>query len=126
MAKGVVTSVFSPEAKLKRAIRRHFTKLGFSKAPDGSLTIPSTTKEVVRTLHSGQRKQKLDASTSFVTQHLTKLISHFANGAELNPSKIVIAQAVRGSGISARVRRIACRAWTPRRLAVSMTERTSA
>ena len=40
--------------------------------------------------------------------------------------KNVIAQAVRGSGISARVRRIACRAWTPRRLAVSMTERTSA
>ena len=39
---------------------------------------------------------------------------------------LVIAQAVRGSGISARVRRIACRAWTPRRLAVSMTERTSA
>ena len=46
MKQGSIAKAFSPEAKLKRNIRRHFTKLGFAKADDGTLILPGEGKEV--------------------------------------------------------------------------------
>lgn len=83
-----VARVFSPEAKLKRAVRAHFTKLGFAKGPDGALVLPDETKEVVRQLHSEQRLDKLASNKAFLERCQKFLLPHFANGAEIDPNKI--------------------------------------
>jgi uncharacterized protein DUF4338 len=88
MKKGSIAKLFSPEAKLKRNIRRHFTKLGFAKAADGTLILPGEGKEVVRCLHRDQRAEKLAANAGFLDRALTKLLPHFADGSEIDPSRI--------------------------------------
>jgi len=47
--KGAVARAFTPDALLKRSIRAHFTRLGFTKSNDGTLLLPGTGKEVVTT-----------------------------------------------------------------------------
>ena len=86
--KTAVAKAFSPEAKLKRAIRRHFTKLGFAKANDGTLVLPGEGKDDVRRLHSGQRTEKLLAGSAFVERVAEKMLPHFADGAEIDPARI--------------------------------------
>jgi Domain of unknown function (DUF4338) len=88
MKQGSIANAFSPEAKLKRNIRRHFTKLGFAKAADGTLILPGEGKEVVRRLHGGQRAEKLAAGSAFLDRALSKLLPHFADGSEIDPSRI--------------------------------------
>jgi hypothetical protein len=85
---GIVARPFSPEALLKRRIRAHFKKLGFTRADDGSLTLPGAEKDDVRQLHSGQRAERLSAGESFLLRALPKALLHFADGAEIDPSKI--------------------------------------
>jgi Domain of unknown function (DUF4338)/Domain of unknown function (DUF1998) len=86
--KGAVAKVFSPEALLKRRIRAHFKKLGFAKADDGSLIRPSTEKNDVRRLHSGQRAERLFSGESFLVRALPRTLPHFADGNEIDPAKI--------------------------------------
>jgi len=88
MKQGSIAKAFSPEAKLKRNIRRHFKKLGFAKADDGTLILPGEGKEVVRGLHGGQREGKLAAGAAFLDRALSKLLPHFADGSEIDPSRI--------------------------------------
>lgn len=83
-----VAPAFMPDAMLKRAIREHFTKLGFTKGPDGTLQLPGQGKEIVRKLHGGQRADKIAANADFLKRVQEKLIFHFADGAEIDPSKI--------------------------------------
>ena len=85
---GSVARVFSPEALLKRRIRAHFKKLGFTKGSDGSLQLPGVDKEDVRRLHSGQRAERLKSSAAFLSCALPRTLPHFADGAEIDPSKI--------------------------------------
>jgi hypothetical protein len=80
--------VFSPEALLKRRIRAHFKKLGFTRAGDGSLQLPGAGKQDVRQLHSGQRAERLSSSAEFLSRVLPRVLPHFADGAEIDPSKI--------------------------------------
>src|ERR1700722_13128562 len=86
--KGAVAKVFSPEALLKRRIRAHFKKLGFAKADDGSLIRPSTEKNDVRRVHSGQRAERLFSGESFLVRALPRTLPHFADGNEIDPAKI--------------------------------------
>src|SRR5271166_1745977 len=88
MGPGKLITAFSPEAKLKRSICSHFTRLGFAKASDGTLILPGEGKDVVRRLHGGQREERLEAGSAFLTRTLPKLLGHFADGAELDPSQI--------------------------------------
>jgi hypothetical protein len=88
---GAVAPAFTPDAKLKRAIREHFAKLGFTKGQDGTLQLPGHTKQVVRQLHGGQRHEKLAASSRFVEQVAPKLLPHFAGGGEIDTTKITLA-----------------------------------
>jgi hypothetical protein len=88
LKKPVVAKIFTPEAKLKRAIRRHFTALGFEKASDGTLILPGTGKEVVRHLHAGQRMDKLESGKAFLDRVSSTLLPHFADGSEVDPSRI--------------------------------------
>lgn len=88
MEKGAVATPFSDDAKLKRKIRAHFTSLGFVKANDGTLVIPGEGKDVVRRLHGGQRRERLAASATFITEKLPGLLPSFADGSEIDPSSI--------------------------------------
>jgi len=85
---GGVAHPFGPDANLKRKIRRHFTALGFKKAQDGTLALPGAGKDVVRQLHSGQRNEKVESNKKFLDRNLEKLTKHFANGNEIDPSRI--------------------------------------
>jgi hypothetical protein len=75
---GTVARPFSPEALLKRRIRAHFKKLGFARANDGTLELPGVEKDDVRKLHSGQRAERLNAGSRFITRALPKMLPHFA------------------------------------------------
>jgi Domain of unknown function (DUF4338) len=77
-----------PEALLKYRIRRHFTRMGFIKADDGSLVLPGTSKEVIRAFHSHQRSERLNESAAFLDRALPKALPYFANGSEIDPTKI--------------------------------------
>src|SRR5258708_17551885 len=83
-----VARPFTPEALLKRSIRFHFTRLGFTKANDGTLVLPGAGKEIVRQLHGGQRAERLQVSSDFVERTSAIALPHFANGDEIDPAKI--------------------------------------
>ncbi len=77
-----------PESLLKYSIRRHFTRLGFIRAEDGSLVLPSVEKTAIRAFHAQQRAERLAGSTEFLTRALEKALTSFANGWEIDPAKI--------------------------------------
>lgn len=83
-----VATAFTPEAKLKRKIRAHFTRLGFVKGAHGTLERAETGKESVRQLHRVQRDERIQASAHLLNEFLPDALSNFADGAEIEPSKI--------------------------------------
>jgi hypothetical protein len=85
--KNVVT-VSTRDASLKKRLRRHLKSLGFQKAQDGTLLPPGTSKDVVRSVHSAQRNDRLTASQKFLTSRLPKLLKYFASGDDVVPAKI--------------------------------------
>ncbi len=86
--KSIVISAFTPEANLKRKIRAHLRKLGFEKSNDGALMPPSSSKDTIRTLHQDQRNAILKTQRDFVLDMLPRLTRYFANGNEIDPTKI--------------------------------------
>jgi hypothetical protein len=76
------------EASLKKAFRRHLRSLGFQKAADGTLLPPGTGKEVVRSIHSAQRNDRLTASEKFIADRLPNLLKYFASGCDVVPASI--------------------------------------
>lgn len=86
--KSRIAKPFTPEAKLKRKIRRHFTSLGFVRGNDGTLVLPGKGKKVIRRLHSAQRIDRLISSVAFLRETLPSAIRHFANGSEIEPENI--------------------------------------
>lgn len=85
---GSVARVFTPEAKLKRRIRLHFTRLGFTKGPDGTLVRPDSDKESIRQLHRVQREERVRSAERLLSEFLPEAMCCFADGREINPSKI--------------------------------------
>jgi hypothetical protein len=85
--KNVVT-VSTREASLKMRLRRHLKSLGFHKAPDGTLLPPGTSKDVVRSIHSAQRNERLKASQEFLADRLPKLLKYFASGHDVVPVSV--------------------------------------
>jgi hypothetical protein len=85
--KNVVT-VATREASLKKRFRRHLRFLGFQKAADGTLLPPGTGKEVVRSIHSAQRNDRLAASQKFIADRLPKLLKYFASGDDVVAASI--------------------------------------
>lgn len=114
MSKGaVVVPALTPDALLKRAIRRHFTRLGFKRGRDGTLELPGHSKAVVRQLHGGQRKQKLQANRAFVDAQSANLLPNFANGDEIDPTKIqLVLRKVRTGSRDADLFRFASLTWS--------------
>lgn len=80
--------LFTLEARIKRALRKHLKDLGFTKSKDGSLTPPSEGKATLRSMHSAQRADRLKAEANFISTHWPQMRQYFASGAEVVPSDI--------------------------------------
>ena len=83
-----LVNISSREAVLKRKLRRHLHAIGFSKATNGELQIEGEGKEIVRALHSAQREDRIKANKDFLATRAPRLFHHFANGSDIEPSKI--------------------------------------
>jgi len=83
-----VISVSTREATLKKRLRRHLRSLGFHKTDDGVFAPPGTGKDVIRTIHSVQRDDRLAANQKFISEHFSTLIKYFASGKDIDVGKI--------------------------------------
>ncbi|MGH7016241.1 MAG: Druantia anti-phage system protein DruA, partial [Caulobacteraceae bacterium] len=110
---GVVTRPFDKEAALKRAIRRHFKTLGFTKNTEGELVLPGEGKTVVRQLHRAQRRSRLQLAQPFLERALPKTLAKFAEGSELDVSRIRLAlRVVKSETSEADLFRVATMTWS--------------
>jgi hypothetical protein len=88
LSKGSVVPALTRESQLKRRLRTHLSELGFRKADDGTLILPGTGKDVIRSLHRGQRVERIQRSREFIDERLPGLLKCFASGTEIDPRKI--------------------------------------
>lgn len=88
MTTGLIIALPGDEARLKRKVRAHFKRLGFLKAPDGTLLPPNLDKQSYRDMHAHQRDSRLDANRAWIAARAGQVIQHFASGAELDVAKI--------------------------------------
>ncbi len=88
MSSGLVIALPGDEARLKRKVRAHFKRLGFLKAPDGTLLPPNLDKQSYRDMHAHQRDSRLDANRAWIADRAGQLIQHFASGADLDVARI--------------------------------------
>jgi hypothetical protein len=80
--------LFTKEANIKRALRKHLASLGFKKDKQGNLCPPDLTKECFRELHSAQRKEKIEANSKLINGSWPGLKQYFAKGSEVLPQLI--------------------------------------
>lgn len=80
-----IIPAFSPEANLKRKVRAHLRRLGFSKDASGRLAAPVSSKESVRAFHRVQRRERIRAQREFIKDNLKDLRPYFANGSDIDP-----------------------------------------
>jgi hypothetical protein len=83
-----VITISTREATLKKRLRSHLRSLGFTKNDDGILTPPGSGKDVIRTIHSVQRDDRLAVNQHFLAERFSQLIKHFASGKEVDPTRI--------------------------------------
>jgi hypothetical protein len=108
-----VVRIATREALLKRRLRAHLSRLGFHKSSDGLLEIIGSGKEVVRSLHSSQRADRLNQSRDFIKEHSAELLKHFAAGREIDPLKISpVLQRVRPDTQESNLFRFAALTWS--------------
>jgi hypothetical protein len=108
-----VIRIRTREATIKRRLRRHLTKLGFHKNADGLLEIAGSGKDVVRSLHAGQRSDRLAKNRDFIKEHSADLLQYFAMGREVDPSKISpVLQRVRSYTKESNLFRFAALTWS--------------
>jgi hypothetical protein len=75
-------------ATLKKRLRSHLKSLGFHKAADGTFTAPGASKDVIRTIHSVQRDDRLAVNRDFISGHFSNLIKYFASGKDIDVARI--------------------------------------
>ncbi|MEK6701636.1 MAG: Druantia anti-phage system protein DruA [Planctomycetota bacterium] len=80
--------LFTLESRIKRVLRKHLKDLGFTKSENGALTPPSEGKATLRSMHSAQRADRLNAEASFIATHWPQMRQYFASGVEVVPSEI--------------------------------------
>ena len=101
------------KASLKRRLRRHLKKLGFHKTADGMLEISGSGKEAIRSLHAGQRADRLAQNKEFINDHYDKLSGYFASGSDIDPSRISpVLQRISPNTKESRLFRLAALTWS--------------
>jgi hypothetical protein len=88
-AKGAI-KIKPQEMRLKRQMRRHLASLGFTRNPSGELSLSSTSKNAIRTLHSPQRKEIIEAQSAFIAKKSPTLVKYFASGRDVDPERISV------------------------------------
>lgn len=88
MSVKLASTAFTQEARIKRLLRKHLATVGFKKTRDGSLLLPDSSKDTIRTLHRQQRNEKVSANTEFIAKKLPQLLKYFASGADVDPKRI--------------------------------------
>ena len=83
-----VTPLDARRASLKRKIRRHLRTLGFHKSNQGTLEVAGGDKDLIRTMHSSQRRDRLFANAGFLARQIPTQLKHFASGREVDPEAI--------------------------------------
>lgn len=83
-----IVSIESREANLKRKLRWHLHALGFQKMESGLFQVEGKSKDIIRTLHSLQRQERLKANSAFLKSSSAGLIKYFASGKDIEPEKI--------------------------------------
>lgn len=76
------------KTSLKRKIRRHLRTLGFYKSDQGALEIVDKDKDLIRAMHSSQRRDRLSANSRFLSHQAPALLKYFASGREVDPEAI--------------------------------------
>lgn len=79
-----VIELAAREATLKKKLRAHLRKLGFSRDSNGLLIPPALDKEAYRKVHAHQRATKLEENGKWIAANAPKLIRHFASGTDIN------------------------------------------
>lgn len=87
-ATATVIQIDAREASLRKKVRGHLRELGFHKAEDGVLEIDGDGKDVIRTLHRSQRRERLASNSVLIESRTSDLLPFFAAGADLNPAQI--------------------------------------
>ena len=85
MKRNAVITIASREASLKKKVRHHLRILGFRRSTCGALEIAGNDKDVIRATHSSQRRDRLSANTTFLSQRAPALLKHFASGCDVDP-----------------------------------------
>ena len=75
--------------RIKKRLRAHLRALGFVQHRTGKVSPRQTTKSAYRALHRGQRSERLRSERAFVKRAWPVLGHHFADGCEVDPSKIL-------------------------------------
>jgi len=108
-----IIKIETREASLKRRLRRHLNKLGFVKGEDGLLQIAGTGKDVIRSLHSSHRADRIAQNREFIKEHSADLLKHFAIGKDIDPAKIKpVLQRVRAGTEESDLFRLASLTWS--------------
>ncbi|MGF7131361.1 hypothetical protein P3T40_002843 [Paraburkholderia sp. EB58] len=107
------SKAFTVEARIKRRLRSHLSKLGFNRAEDGSLVLPDAGKDTVRTLHRQQRLDLLAENTGFIDANLPRMQDYFASGGEVDVGRIKpVLQRVSGGTWESNLFRLASLTWS--------------
>ena len=108
-----IVKIQARKAVLKNRFRGHLKNLGFQKTPEGMLEINGKGKDVIRSLHAGQRTDRLDHNKKFIEGHYGSLSDCFASGREIDPLRISpILQRIYPDTKESRLFRLAALTWS--------------
>lgn len=108
-----VVKIQARKASLKRRLRRHLKNLGFHKTAEGMLEIDGEGKDVIRSLHAGQRTDRLAQNRKFIKEHFDSLSEYFATGRDIDPTKISpVLERVYSDTEESRLFRLAALTWS--------------
>ena len=101
------------EATLKKRLRRHLRSLGFHKTDEGVFAPPGAGKDVIRTIHSVQRDDRLVVNQNFISEHYSTLIKYFASGKDIGVARITpVLQRISGGTWESDLFRLAALTWS--------------
>lgn len=107
------SEIDAQKLRLKYRFYAHIKNIGFSKTEDGILKIDGSSKDAIRSVHAGQRADRLLRNKQFIKDHYKDLSCYFAIGSDINPEKITpTLQRIRSNTKESRLFRLAALTWS--------------
>lgn len=108
-----VVNISLREANLKRKLRRHLRALGYVKSDKGDLVVPEGGKEIIRSLHSRQREERIESNKEFLISKSSELLKYFASGNDVDPERISpVLERVKAGTLTGDIFRFASLTWS--------------